>query len=313
MIPGSRSSMQLLFLLALVCQSGCGLFSRKPAANLDKPSKGSKSGRIAQGVDAVLASTRFPARAKPSHDRIWKPNISVLPYADIRSDQVRLHNIRDTRYRTEEDCDVRHFNQVVRLDDIQTLDFVVIPFKSTPSLAHTMISFGMSNGQHLVFSVEARLEQGESYAPWEGSLNAYELIWVVATERDAIGLRTTIRGDDVYLYRTRALPEQARQVFLAAVARVNEIKREPEFYDTLTNNCTTNIINMVNRLKPGTIQEDIRVLLPGHSDKLLYDQGLIVASGPFEQVKQASRINLAANLNFGSPTFSQAIRGGIEP
>ncbi|MFO0941849.1 MAG: DUF4105 domain-containing protein [Pirellulales bacterium] len=302
-----RLQTAVLFLAILMCQGGCGLFTRNTA------SKSKSEGRVARGINAVLASARLPARAKPSHDRIWKPNISVLPFAEIRSDQVHLHNIRDTHYRTEDDCDVRHFDQVVRLDDIQSLDFVVIPFKSTPSLAHTMISFGLANGQHIVFSVEARLEQGESYAPWEGSLNSYELIWIVATERDSIGLRTTIRGDDVYLYRTRALPEQARQVFLAATARVNEIERTPEFYDTLTNNCTTNIINMVNRLKPGTIQEDIRVLLPGHSDKLLYDQGLLVASGPFDQLKQASRINLAANLNFGSPNFSQAIRGDVAP
>jgi hypothetical protein len=68
---------------------------------------------------------------------------------------------------------------------------------------------------------------------------------------------------------------------------------------------------MVNNLRPGTIQEDIRLILPGHSDKLLYDYGLILGNGPFELVRQASRINLSANLNHGSPQFSQRIRGNI--
>ena len=294
-----------VLLTIAVSLSGCGTLARKPDVTTTR-------GRVAKGVNAVLASARLPETDKPTHDRVWRPNISVLPFGEIHSDRVHLHNIRDTRYRTEEDCDVRHFDQVIRLDDIQTVDFIVVPFKSTPSLAHTMISFGMASGQHIAFSVEARMEKGEQYTPIDGSLNTYELIWVVATERDAIGLRTAIRGDDVYLYRTKAQPEQARQVFLAAVTRVNQIERQPEFYHTLTNNCTTNIVDMINQLRPGTIQEDIRLVLPGHSDKLLYDQGLIIANGPFDQVRQASRINLAANLNFGSPTFSQAIRGNIQ-
>ena len=261
------------------------------------------------GVKSIFASARLSAPAQPSHKRLWKPNLSVLPFAEIDSNRVIVRNVRDTVYRTESDCDVRHIDMVVPLDSLQTVDFIVVPFRNAPSLAHTMISFGLSSGQHIAFSVEARLEIDESYSPIDGALKRYELMWVVATERDAIGLRTTIRGDDVFLYRTRAQPEQARQVFLAAVARVNEIHRSPEFYDTLRNNCTTNIVNMINQLRPGTIQEDIRLLLPGHSDRMLYDQGLIIANGSFEGMRQASRINMAAHVHFGSADFSRAIRG----
>jgi hypothetical protein len=288
--------------------SGCGYFLGRSQDN-SKRQGSSSQGKIAKNVDAILASARLPPTPQPSHDRIWRANLSVLPYAEIDSDRVHLHNIRDTYYRSEDDYDVRHIDRVVLLDQIQSVDFIVVPFKGTPSLAHTMISFGLSDGQHIAFSVEARLEQGEAYSPLGGSMKSYELIWVVGTERDLIGLRTSIRVDDVYLYRTTVQPEQARKVFLAAVARVNEIARSPEFYDTLNNNCTTNIVDMVNKLRPGTIQEDIRLVLPGHSDKLLYDHGLILANGPFEQVRQSSRINLPANLNYGSPNFSQHIRG----
>lgn len=294
----------------LTSTSGCGYFIGR--SNDYSPQQSSKSrGGIAKRVDAVLTTARLPNSPRPSHDRLWRANLSVLPYAEIDSDRVHIHNIRDTYYRSEDDYDVRHFDRVVELDQIQGLDFIVVPFKNAPALAHTMISFRLADGQHIVFSVEARLEHGETYSPLQGSTKSYELMWVVGTERDLIGLRTTIRLDDVYLYRTTVQPQQARQIFLAAVARVNEIARSPEFYDTLSNNCTTNLIDMVNKLRPGAIQEDIRLLLPGHSDKLLYDQGLILAVGTFEQVRLASRINLAANLNYGSPKFSQLIRNEL--
>jgi Domain of unknown function (DUF4105) len=294
------STARLILLLISLLLSGCGYLKQRPAELT--------SGKVAQRFSTLLASARLVEIAQPSHDLVWRSNLSVLPYAEIHADRVHVHNIRDTYYRSEDDYDVRHFDAVILLDDIRSIDFIVVPFKNAPSLAHTMISFGLKDGQQIGFSVEARLEKDERFDPFEGAINHYELIAVVATERDLIGLRTSIRGDDTYLYRTTAQPPLAQEIFVAAMTRINQIAKTPEFYDTLNNNCTTNILNLVNKLKPGFIQQDVRVLLPGHSDKLLYDQGFIQAWGPFEQVKQASRINLQSNLNYGSAEFSRAIR-----
>ncbi len=266
--------------------------------------------RTLQPLSEMLSKLGSRTTGKvPSHQRLWRPDLMVLPHAEISGDRVVLHNIRDCEFRTEEDYDVRHFDRQILLNDVRTIDFIVVPFKETPLLAHTMLSFGLADGQYIVFSVEARLEQGEQYTPLGGSMNHYELMWVVGTERDLIRLRTSVRDVDVYLYRTKVPPAQVQQVFLAAVGRVNQIARQPEFYDTLANNCTTNIVDMANRLRPGSIPSDIRVVLPGHSDRLAYDLGLLAVDGPFEQIKQASKINVAARLHADSPNFSAAIRG----
>lgn len=256
---------------------------------------------------ARLAWKALPER-QPSHLGYWRPDLAVLPYAEIQSDRVQLYNIRDCEYRTEEEYDVRHFDRQILLNQVRSIDFIVVPFKETPAIAHTMLSFGLADGEHIVFSVEARLEQGENYAAIPGATNQYELMWVVGTERDLIRLRTDVRNVDVYLYPVKATPEQVQNVFLACLARVNEIHRQPEFYDLLTNNCTTNIVDMVNSLRPGYIPKDLRVVLPGHSDKLAYDLGLLAVDGPFRQIKAASKINLTAQLNSDAANFSQAIR-----
>ncbi|MCA9134844.1 MAG: DUF4105 domain-containing protein, partial [Planctomycetales bacterium] len=256
----------------------------------------------------LTAELSGPPKKRPSHARLWRPDLAVLPYAEISEDRVRLYHIRDCEYRGEEDYDVRHFDRQILLDDVRTVDFIVVPFKNAPIIAHTMLSFGLADGEHIVFSVEARLEQGEDYAIVAGANNDYELMWVVGTERDLIRLRTEVRDVDVYLYPTRATPQQVQMVFLAAVARVNEIARQPEFYNLLSNSCTTNIVDLVNDLRPGSIPDDIRIVLPGHSDRLAYDLGLLAAQGPFQQIKSASKINLLAQLNADSPDFSRAIR-----
>jgi hypothetical protein len=183
-----------------------------------------------------------------------------------------------------------------------------VPFKLTPNLAHTMLSFGLRHGEHIGVSVEARLEQGEVYSAVLGSLGQYELMYVIADERDLIVRRTLHRGADVYLYSTVATPEQARELFVDVMRRVNKLYVRPEFYDTLTNNCTTNLVQHVNHLRPGRIPYDPRLLLTGLSDQVAFDLGLIRGERTFEQTKRDALITVEANRNAHRSDFSDCIR-----
>lgn len=244
----------------------------------------------------------------PSHDRDWIPDLAVLPYADIGDDHVIVRNIRNCAYESDSDYAVNYYDKRFELPEIRTVDFIVVPFKDTPSLAHTMLSFGFADGEHVAVSVEARLEKGEKYSPVLGELRQYELIYVVADERDVIVRRTKHRDADVFIYRTIATPEQSRELFMDVMRRVNELAEVPEFYDTLSNNCTTNIVRHLNRLRPGRIPYDIRVLLPGYSDVLAYEVGLLDTSLPFDETRRRARVTDIANQSADSPNFSTRIR-----
>ena len=136
-------------------------------------------------------------------------------------------------------------------------------------------------------SVEIRKERGEAFNPMKGLLRQYELMYVVADERELILRRVLFDLCDVYVYRTPAKPEQARALFCDVMRRVNKLADRPEFYDTLTNNCTTNIRNHINRLEPDEVPYDYRVLLPGYSDRLAYDLGLLATDRSFEETRCA--------------------------
>jgi hypothetical protein len=92
------------------------------------------------------------------------------------------------------------------------------------------------------------------------------------------------------------------------LARVNQLAVQPEFYDTLTNNCTTNIVSHINRIHPNRIFADLRVLLPGYSDELAYEQGLIARRGSFAETKQFAYVNPYAQRYAGREDFSELIR-----
>lgn len=258
-------------------------------------------------LDPLAAIPHFSA-ILPANQRVWRADLAVVPFAKIDGDQVTVHHVRDFVYQTDEDFVVNYLDRRYDLGEIETVDFLVVPFNDAPSLAHTMLSFGFRDGQHLGVSVEARLEEGETYSPVAGALRQYELMYVIATERDLIGRRTMHRAVDVYLYPTRATPEQARALFVDVLERANKLASQPEYYDTITNNCTSNIVRHVNRLQPGRIPLDFRVFLPGYSDQLAQDLGLLNTEDSLTASRARHRITELANAHAESPQFSQWIR-----
>jgi len=261
-----------------------------------------------QLTSADPARKTVAAKGKPSNERNWVLSQKVLPYAKLDRHGATVNNIRNFDYITENDMIPRYYDRRVNWDDLESVDFVVTPFPNSIYLAHTMLSFGFRDGWHLAASVEARLEQGEEYSPIDGAAAQYELMYVLADERDVIRLRTDVRGSDVYVYRAKATGEQLRGLLEDFLRRANDLREHPEFYDTLTNNCTSNIVQHVNQLRSDQIGFDVRTLLPGLSPRLAYDLGLLEPRGSFEQTREQANVTQLARQWRDAPDFSQRIR-----
>ncbi|MEX0585092.1 MAG: DUF4105 domain-containing protein [Pirellulales bacterium] len=245
---------------------------------------------------------------RPSNERNWSPDQAVLARAEFDEDTVTIRNVRNFAYLREETYGADYYDKTIRLADVQTIDFILVPFAEMPILAHTMLSFGMAGGDQLAVSIEIRKELGETYAAWKGGLRQYEIMYVVGDERDLVKLRTSHRMDDVYVYHLKASPELVQGLFVDMMQRVEQLAEEPEFYDTLTNNCTTNLAGHVNRLSPNRIPYGLGVLLPGYSDRLLYSLGLLEARGTFAETKRRANVSEVARAAADSPDFSRVIR-----
>jgi hypothetical protein len=171
-----------------------------------------------------------------------------------------------------------------------------------------MLSFGFGQGTYLGVSAEIRVERGESYSAALGLARQFELTYVLADERDLLPVRVKHRKADVYIYRTTATPQQSQAMFKDVMARVNQLAQTPEFYDTLSNNCTTNIVRHVNALRPDRVPYDARVLLPGYADQLAYELGLLDNRLPFKEMKRRAWANERIVKYENSPDFSARIR-----
>ena len=204
----------------------------------------------------------------PSNSRNWQPDVAVLPWAEVKENLITVHNIRNVDYRTETDYSVHHYDRTFDLTKLQSVDLFLV-YWGSPSIAHTMMSFGFKDGSYLCISIETRKELGEEYSAIKGFFKQFELTYVVADERDIVRLRTNYRtGEDVYLYRFNVSMDYARKVLLDYLREVNSLKDHPQWYRAILTNCTTSILRHTTPYNPDA-RFDWRLIANGYLDEML--------------------------------------------
>ncbi|HEX7707262.1 MAG TPA: DUF4105 domain-containing protein [Thermoanaerobaculia bacterium] len=256
---------------------------------------------------AVLSLVALRLTRSASNDRAWTESQRIAPRVTASDERVDIRNLRDFTWRSETDFDIRYEDRTYDLSELDSAWYVVSRFGSVPGLAHAFLSFGFGD-EYVAVSVEARKEATESYSPIRGLLGQYELIYVIGTERDLIGLRTNVWREAVTLYPIRAGRETLQRTFLDIVGRAEKLAVEPELYDTLLNSCSSNIVRHVNTISPGQIRADLRTVLPGYSDRVAHELGMIDSDLPLERLRETFRIDAVAQRSPLDERFSRAIR-----
>ncbi len=257
----------------------------------------------------LVATGLWWSSIRPSNDRQWQTDVSVLPWAEVDGDRVVFHNVRNFDYRTETDYTPAWYDHTYDLGKLDEVDIIAVYWMGD-DIAHIMLSFGFGGEDYLAVSIETRKEVGESYSTLAGFFRRYELFYVVADERDSIRLRTNYRKDppeDVYVYQVNAPRENARRLFLDYVREINELRDHAKFYNTLTTNCTTSIWTHA-QVNPHAAALSWKVLASGHVPSYLYDIGRLDTRLPFEELRRRSRINDVAHGADKAADFSQVIR-----
>jgi len=245
----------------------------------------------------------------PSNDRPWSKEVAVLPSAEINGNLVTIHNIRNFDYRTAKDFDVRYYDKTFALDKVRSVDFFMCFWAPIP-FCHTMISFGFEGGDYLCVSIETRPTTNQGYSPLAACFKQFELIYVAADERDVVRLRTNFRDEAVYLYHIRTSPEAMRRLLLRYCDRMNDLYAHPEWYCTLTRNCTTDIPRHDGKTY-GWFPESWKILVNGFVDQFLYQSGSLDQRVPLLQLRKLGHINTRGQMAGDDPDFSRRIRQSI--
>jgi hypothetical protein len=248
---------------------------------------------------------------KPRNIADWQPNVDRVGSVEIDGDRLLLHNVRNCDYRSEFEYDSCWSDRTVFLSQLKSADLFFTNW-GPKYIGHPIVSFQFGDHDHIAFSIEARYKLGQTYSAILGFFRQYELIFVMADERDVVRLRTNYRkGEEVYLYRLQLPPETVHAIFLIYADYLNKLKDHPEWYNALTRNCTTSVDRQIAAEMANPQPWNYQILLNGTLDHLLYQRGRLVTGGlPFPDLRQQAHINAAAEQAGTSTDFSQQIRVG---
>jgi hypothetical protein len=267
----------------------------------------------ALGISVVLlaAVALWWMQLRPSNDENWARENARTPHGEVDGDRLVLHDVRNFDYRTETDFTEHWETRSYDLSKLRGLDLFLSHWGS-PSIAHTIMSWDFEGEKPLAISIETRKDKGQQYSAIAGFFRNYPILYVPADERDLVRLRTNYRGEHVWLYRLRMPVPRARALLLDYVDSMNRLVERPEWYNALTENCTTAIRSHVKEVG-GSVPLDWRLFANGHLDELLYERGSVNDGVPFEELKERSQIDERAKAADQDPDFSVRIREGLPP
>ena len=246
---------------------------------------------------------------RPSLDRDWSPDLELMPAVTfLDNNRVLIKNIRNINYRTTRDYDIRHYDREISIDDVHTAWLAISPFGGR-GVAHTFISFGLSDGTYIAVSIEIRRQKGEYFTAVKAFFRQFEIMYVIADESDVIRVRTNCIKDTVRLFPIQTEKKIVQSVFTDVLKRADKLGKEPEFYNTVWNNCTTNIVAHSKRFSKKPIPLwNFRYLFPESLDKIAYKLNIIDTHLPFDAAREHFDITPYARATKPDEDFSTAIR-----
>ncbi len=240
----------------------------------------------------------------------WQKPWARAPQFRQVGDKLVIRNLRDFRYRSEDDYDVQYRTEVYDLNKLTGVDFGECHWDGMEAICHTMLSFNFEDGQHLVVSAETRLPEGEEQNALGGIYKRYGMLYVFGTEEDIYALRTNYRHEDLTLFPLKATPEQARALLLRYVELARETEERQLPYNTITDNCSSGLVRIFAELAPN-MPAGYR-LLPLHNasiSKLLYKHGALRTREGESWEALSQRCYLGYDIAKNAPAnYSQAIR-----
>jgi len=260
----------------------------------------------------LIGVTIFLLVTNPSLKRNWSPDQSIMPSIHFMdNDKIKINNIRNIKYRTTRDYDLQFYDRTIDLKDVESAWLAISPFGGY-GVAHTFVSFGLTDGTYLAISIEVRRKHGTSFGPVKAFFRQFEMMYVIADERDVIKVRTNTIKATVRLFPIQTEKSRVQAVFLDMLKRADKLGKEPEFYNTIWNNCTTNIIKHTKRFskKPIPIW-DYRYLIPEDIDKIAYRLNMIDTHLPYNNAREHFDITEIARDSEDAKDFSNAIRADI--
>lgn len=147
----------------------------------------------------------------------------------------------------------------IRPELVKDAYFIKKPFPPEWIAAHSLLVFTFENGgltdadgneaSGLALSVEAYLKDGQPYGIIEGMKDRFGIVWVLTTWEE-YAAHSSLKGERLIPYRLKNFSAAQKRELVRDSVRLAAVNRDGEFYNTVTNNCTNNLVILMNRVLP---------------------------------------------------------------
>lgn len=230
-------------------------------------------------------------RQKPRQVRDWDPAVAVLPRAVCNGDVITIENVRNFEYRSLEDFTPSYETRTYHLENLTAVDAIFFNWGSA-IMSHPVLVFDFGPDGRICISIEVRYQKNQKYLILRSLYHYYEIIFLVADERDAILRRTKFAPrQEAHLYRLVTTPEDRQATFLDYIHEINSLHQTPRWYNGLCMNCTTTFYRLPSRQR----KCDWRVLANARLDRALYGAGRLDRSLSFDELRRCAYLTDIAN------------------
>lgn len=252
------------------------------------------------GAIAILVGSVM--LAEPRLDRKWVEHLSTMPNIVLSDGSFSLDHVADWSYRADGPARKDKTTFANTFDDLRNVWFVVEPQPGGDYAAHTLILFEFGGDRIVGLTVEARLEEDETYDAVQGVFNTFELAYIWATARELLTRRVTFLDKDVYVYPLQLDAQQKRNFLRELLKGTMDVSTHPRFYNTITSNCTNELAKVAG------LGWHYSWVLTGYSPQRLYELKIIPGAS-FEAAKASALMKreIASWNDLPSQDFDRAL------
>lgn len=256
----------------------------------------------AVGKDAtrvgVLKVSKIKAFEKNAAVKDVKPFKNAQKPAGLikaTSSEIQLKNVRWSRKKEKDSDGQPLYNwQNVRInpDLVDKAYFVVKPFPPEWIAAHCLMLFTFKKGgltdsqgnesRGLVLTIEALQRTDQSYSLTDGLKKTFGIIWILTTWEDYAAESCHFTDYKLIPYEVKFDHAKNKSLLLESI-RQSVVNRSGEYYHTTRNNCTNNLVILLNKVAKANIKfwtlpsmvYNVRATMPVMVPKYLQKKGLL--------------------------------------
>lgn len=220
-----------------------------------------------QADDLALLKVRKISAYTPEAGEVtpppYQPRRRQALLLESKAGELVMGNVRTTLAEVPPADSYDWTAMTVKPELIKNVYFIKKPFKPEIVAAHSFFVFTFEKGglkdaqgrepMALALSIEGRTRVGQSFSPLTGLRNSFGIIWSLSTWEE-YAARTIYHEKGHLVPYPVLLSHEEKAALLRESMLQAAVDREGEFYNTIKNNCTNNLLILLNRVLPGDRQ-----------------------------------------------------------